>query len=287
MSDASVPGAGNGTAAGHGHRAITHVEVAGHRLETLDLPATRARRPPLLLLHEGLGSVSQWRDFPLRLAAATGCRTVAYSRLGHGRSTPLPAAHDPRFMHREALETLPALRAALGLQRPLLIGHSTGASMALIHAGADRWPVAGVAAMAPLCFVEESNLDSIRRMREIFRDTDLAARMARHHADPARVFWSWNDIWLDPAFAGWSIVEDLAGIRCRILAILGTDDEYSSSRQIEAIVRHAVRSMGVQVQRLEQCGHAPQKDQPERVLELLARFVDACAAPPAPDARPR
>jgi len=262
------PGAGNG--------ASRLVEVGGVQLETLDLPATRERRPPLLLLHEGLGSVSQWRDFPVQLAAATGCRTVAYSRRGHGRSSPLAAPHAPRFMHGEALEVLPALRDALGLQRPLLVGHSTGASMALIHAGAGRWPVAGVIAMAPLCFVEPSNLESIRRMGEVFRTTDLAAKMARHHDDPAAVFWSWNDIWLDPAFAAWSIEDDLAGIRCRVLAILGEQDEYSSTRQIEAIVRHAGASAGIDVRRLENCGHAPQRDRPQQVLELARDFIERC-----------
>jgi pimeloyl-ACP methyl ester carboxylesterase len=255
------------------------VKVCGHRLETLDLPATRAQRPALLLLHEGLGSVSQWRDFPARAAAATGCRVVAYSRHGHGRSSPFPGPHDARFMHREALEVLPALRAALGLDRALLVGHSTGAPMALIHAAAGRWPAAGVMAMAPLCFVEESNLASIRRMREVFRDTDLRQKMARHHDDAQAVFRSWNDIWLAAQFRDWTIVPDLAGVHCPVLVVLGAADEYSSPRQVDAIRRHVPPSTRVQVLEFAGSGHSPHRDQPEEVLQALARFVDECAPP--------
>lgn len=253
------------------------VEACGHRLETLDLPAARAGRPPLVFLHEGLGSVSQWRDFPARAAERTGCRTVVYSRYGHGRSSAFPAPHVPRFMHDEAMQVLPALRSALGLERPLLVGHSTGASMALIHAGAPQADVAAVLAMAPLCFVETSNLDSIRRMRDVFRDTDLQQRMARHHDDPAAVFWSWNDIWLHPGFADWSIEADLAGIRCPVTAILGDQDEYSSPRQVQMIRRCATHAARVQILGFADCGHSPQRDQPERVLDCLAGLVDACA----------
>lgn len=258
----------------------TRIEVCGHRLETLDLPATRAGRPELLFLHEGLGSVSLWRDFPTRLAQASGCRTVVYSRHGHGRSSPFPAAHDVRFMHREALEVVPTLRAALELARPLLIGHSTGASMALIHAGhaqAEGWPLAGVVAMAPLCFVEDSNLESIRNMQDVFRTTDLPEKMARHHDDAAAVFWSWNNIWLDPAFYAWSIEADMAGICCPVLAVLGGKDEYSSMRQIEAIRRAAVHAASLRELALPDCGHAPHRDQPELILRALAQFVDECA----------
>lgn len=267
-----------GADAGAPAPASTRVEAAGHRLEVLDIAARGAAGPALLLLHEGLGSVSQWRDFPAAAARATGLRTVAYSRAGHGRSSRLPAPHDPRFMHVEALEVLPALRAQLGLARVLLVGHSTGASMALIHAGAGRWPVEGVLAMAPLCDVEARNLESIRRMREVFRDTDLAQRMARHHDDAAAVFWSWNDIWLHPDFARWSLVPDLAGIRCPVLAVLGAQDEYSSPQQLDLLRRHATNSAALEFLQLEDCGHAPQRDQPQRVLAALADFAARCAA---------
>ena len=144
---------------------MPYVIANGRRLEVLDLPARRTERPPLVLLHEGLGSISQWRGFPEAVAAATGCRTVVYSRYGHGRSDPLVGRRAVDYMHVEALETLPALRLALGLDEPVLVGHSDGASIALIHAGAAQWPLRGVAVMAPHVFVEAGNLASIAAIR--------------------------------------------------------------------------------------------------------------------------
>jgi pimeloyl-ACP methyl ester carboxylesterase len=256
------------------HHPPRFVEVCGHRLEVIDIPAHQLNRPPLIFLHEGLGSVSMWRDFPLRVASATGCRAVVYSRPGHGRSSPLAAPHSVRFMHDEALQVLPALRQALGLTKPLLIGHSTGASMSLIHAGAGQWEVSGVVAMAPLCFVEEFNLDSIRNAKDLFRETDMKQKLSRHHDDAEATFWSWNNIWLDPAFRHWSIEDYLPGIRCPVLAILGEDDEYCTQRQIDAILKHAVNSPAVEVLKLADCRHSPHRDQPEAVMASLAQFID-------------
>jgi pimeloyl-ACP methyl ester carboxylesterase len=253
---------------------VHFVDVCGQRLEYVDIAAHQVDRPPLLFLHEGLGSVSMWRDFPLRVAAHTGCRTVVYSRAGHGRSSPLAKPHAVGFMHDEALQVIPALREALAIERPVLIGHSTGASMALIHAGAGRWPVEGVVAMAPLCFVEEFNLDSIRKAREVFATTDLGHRLSRHHDDAARVFWSWNDIWLDPDFRTWTIEDYLPGIRCPILAVLGEDDEYSTPAQIELIAARAVHACDVELLRLADCRHSPHKDQPAAVIDAVALFLE-------------
>ncbi|MGC1818026.1 MAG: alpha/beta hydrolase [Casimicrobiaceae bacterium] len=220
------------------HHTLRFADACGHRLEYVDIPARRMHRPPLVLLHEGLGSVAMWRDFPGRVAAATGCRSIVYSRYGFGRSSPRVEPCTPLFMHEEALRILPALRAELGIARPVLIGHSTGASMALIHAGAEGADVAGLVIMAPLVFVEEFNLDSIRAAREVYRTTDMRQKLARYHDDVDGVFWGWNDIWLHPAFRSWSIADDLRGIRCPILAILGDDDEYSTPAQIDAIRRN-------------------------------------------------
>lgn len=259
------------------HHPARFVEVCGRRLEYIDIAAHQMHRPPLLFLHEGLGSVAMWRDFPARIAAASGCRTVVYSRQGHGRSSPFTGAHTPRFVHEEALQVLPALREALGLERPVLIGHSTGASISLIHAGAGRWEVAGVVAMAPLCFVEPFNLESIRAARETFLATDMGKRLARYHDDAQAVFWSWNDIWLDPDFADWSIEQDLAGIRCPVLAILGADDEYSTWLQIDAILKHATNSPNVDYLELADCRHSPHRDQPAAVSAALLQFIDEIA----------
>ena len=237
------------------------LDVAGQSLEVLVIAATDPTRPPILLLHEGLGSVSLWRDFPERVAKATGARTIAYSRLGHGRSAPRTGPFRPDFMHDEGERILPALREALGIERPLLAGHSTGASMALIHAGMPGSDVAGVVAMAPLTFVEDSNLTSIRAMGDVYRTTDLRAKLARHHDDVDGVFWGWNDIWLDPAFRDWNIAGDMARIRCPILGLLGEADEYSTRAQIALIPRSAVHAPWAFLP-LARCGHAPHRDRP-------------------------
>ena len=249
------------------------VDAAGHRLEYVDLPAHQVQRPPLVFLHEGLGSVSTWRDFPAKVAAATGCRTIVYSRYGFGRSSPRGAPYTPRFMHDEALHVLPALRDALRIERPVLIGHSTGASMALIHAGAGRWNVAGLVVMAPLTFVEASNLESIRDAKRLYETTEMREKLARHHDDVDAVFWGWRDIWLHPDFRTWSIADDLTGIRCPILAILGDEDEYSTPAQIEMIERCATGAASFDFLKLADCRHAPHRDQQDVVIEAIVRFV--------------
>jgi pimeloyl-ACP methyl ester carboxylesterase len=256
------------------HHPVRFVEACGQRLEYIDIPAHQLHRPPLIFLHEGLGSLAMWRDFPARVAAATGCRTVVYSRHGHGRSSPPAGPHTVRFMHEEALQVLPALREALAVAQPVLVGHSTGASMSLIHAGAGQWEVAGVVAMAPLCFAEEFNLESIRKAKDVFRSTDMRQKLSRYHDDAEAVFWSWNDIWLDPAFKQWSIEDYLPGIRCPVLAILGEDDEYSTQRQIDAILKRAANSPNLEFLKLADCRHSPHRDQPEAVLASLMQFVD-------------
>ena len=254
---------------------IQFVEVEDAKLEYLDIPARNPGRPELLFLHEGLGCVSLWRDFPVRVASSTGCRAVVYSRRGFGRSSPRKDRYTPRFVHDEALETLPALRAGLGIARPVLIGHSTGASMALLHAASGRWPVAGVVAMAPLTFVEESNLESIRNAGALFATTDLREKLARHHDDADAVFRGWHDIWLDPRFRSWNLARDLAGIRCALLAILGANDEYSTPTQVDLIEKSAARAARFERLELAECGHAPHRDQPRAVLEAVTRFVYA------------
>lgn len=252
-----------------------YAQIGDQRLEYIDLPAHQLRRPPLIFLHEGLGSVSAWRDFPARVAAASGCRCLVYSRRGHGRSCAFGAPHTPRFVHEEALETLPALRSFWGVERPLLIGHSVGASMALLHAGAGRWELAGVAAMAPLLNVEESNRRSIAAVGAAYPGSGMQRRLARHHDDADAVFWSWNDTWLSPAFRDWNIEAELARLRCPVLAILGEDDEYSTPAQIAALQRAAAAAgQEIDALQLADCGHAPHRDQPEAVMTALLRLID-------------
>lgn len=251
------------------------VVANGQRLEVLDLPATRPGRPELLLSHEGLGSVSMWRDFPQRLAGTLGSRVVAYSRRGFGRSEPRTEPYDPRFMHEEALVAMPALREALRIADAVLVGHSTGASISLIHAGAGRWPVAGVVAMAPITFIEESNIGSIEEARRIWNTTDWRSKLARHHDDVDMAWSAWNDTWLDPRFRAWTIEEEVKALRVPILAILGRGDPYSTPAQVEYVRRLATGVPRFESLLLEDCGHAPHRDQPEAVLEAVGRFVEA------------
>jgi pimeloyl-ACP methyl ester carboxylesterase len=250
------------------------VDVAGHRLECLGIDGPD-RRPTLVFLHEGLGSVAAWKDFPARVAHATACPALIYSRAGYGRSSPASLPRSPDYLHVEALTVLPALLDRLGIDDPVLIGHSDGASIALLHAGSGRRPVRALVALAPHVFVEDISIASIAEARRSFEATDLRARLARRHADADAAFRGWNDIWLSPAFRSWNIEASLAGIRCPLLLIQGSDDEYGTRSQLDAIERQ----VGGKVGRIElaDCRHAPQRDQPQATLEAIADFVATLA----------
>jgi pimeloyl-ACP methyl ester carboxylesterase len=231
-------------------------------------------KPTLVFLHEGLGSIRQWRDFPAKLAAATGCRALVYDRYGYGRSDVLAEPRRTvRFMHDEALDALPDLLRETGVENPVLIGHSDGASIALIYAGSGQG-AKGIVAMAPHVFIEPVCLSSIRKATGTFESTDLAARLGRHHRDARKTFYGWADVWLDPQFEGWDIRSELLpNIRCPVLAIQGYDDEYGTMAQLDEI---AARVRGrCELLKLERCGHAPFRDRPEEVLQAAAAFIGA------------
>lgn len=247
------------------------VEVPGGRVEYEELPGDPALAP-LLFLHEGLGSVGLWRGFPQRIATATGRRAVAYSRLGHGWSDLPPAKREPRFMHEEAAAVVPALCAALELERPVLVGHSDGASIALLHAAA--FPVGGLVVMAPHVMVEDVGLEGIEAARRAFTGGDLRARMARHHRDPDVTFWNWNDVWLDDAFRGWDLRPELPGISCPVLGIQGTADPYGTPAHVEAI--RDVVAGPVELLILDG-GHVPHLEHPGTVEHAITRFVGGLA----------
>lgn len=249
---------------------MKHVIVHGLRLEYRDYPASRDGQPTLLLLHEGLGSVAMWRHFPEKLAAATGCRVIVWSRAGYGGSQPYAEARGKRYMHREGEIMLPALLAELEVERPLLVGHSDGGSIALIFAGAFPEVPVGIAVMAPHEFVEEETLAGIRAARTVWRDTDWPQKLARYHHDAPRVFSDWNDTWLSDEFRDWNIEAYLPKIRCPVLAIQGEDDEYATMRQIEVIAEQVA---GAQLLKLADCGHSPQRDQESKILDALAAFA--------------
>ena len=261
---------------------VEFVDVAwrDHRvrieLQRVASPSARADAPLMVFLHEGLGSVAMWRDFPQRLCDAAGVHGLVYSRPGYGRSTPrAPDDHwGVDFMHRQAHEVLPALLHALhidGAQRPLwLLGHSDGGSIALLHAARFAHQVSGVVVMAPHVSVEDKAITSIRQARDNYLRTDLKQRLARYHEDVDSAFWGWNDIWLHPPFKHWNIEAEVAPIRCPLLALQGSDDEYGTLDQVHAIARRVPHAELVE---LPQCGHSPQRDQPERVIGEVQRFI--------------
>jgi pimeloyl-ACP methyl ester carboxylesterase len=225
--------------------------------------------PTIVMLHEGLGSVSMWKDFPQQLARATRSNVVVYSRHGYGRSAPLQAARSVSYMHDEALIVLPQFLDALGIENPILFGHSDGGSIALIYAGGTGRKVSGIVVLAPHVFVEEISVTSIAAAKIAYETTTLRERLARYHDDVDGAFWGWNNIWLHPAFRGWNIEHYLPHIACRVLAIQGEDDEYGSMEQIDRIARAAP---DVELRKLEQCRHSPHKDRPDAVLEAVSAW---------------
>ncbi len=247
------------------------VVVEGVRLETVTLSGDPARAA-IVLLHEGLGSISLWRDFPERLRERTGRTVVAYSRRGYGDSAALDAKREPSFMHDEATRVLPALLRALALERPVLFGHSDGASIALIAGGAFSESVSALILEAPHVFVEDLSVRSIAAAREAYETTDLRAKLARHHADVDGAFYGWNDVWLDPRFRDWNIEAYAARVRVPMLLIQGEDDEYGTWAQLEAIARANPRA---QTLLIAGAGHSPHRDAAQLVLDRVAAFLHA------------
>ncbi len=243
------------------------VDIQGRAIEVLDLPGT-SDGAPLVLLHEGLGSVGLWRDFPAQLQAATGRRLIAFSRYGHGRSAPPARPRTPGFFHEEALEVLPELLLALEAAEPVLVGHSDGASIGLIHAA--HHPVTALVLLAPHVFVEEICVTAIRGTRETFVDGELRERMARHHENPDAAFWGWCDVWLDPAFLDWSLEEETAGLRAPTLLIQGADDPYGTLTQLDRIEG---RARGPVTRLVLSGGHSPHLEHGPQVAQAVASFL--------------
>jgi pimeloyl-ACP methyl ester carboxylesterase len=249
---------------------LSRIKVQGRNLEVLRIPG-EAHLPELVFLHEGLGSASHWKDCPALVAASTGCPVTIYSRYGSGDSDVLAEPRPVRYMHDEALASLPELLAALHIENPILIGHSDGASIAIVYAGAhDR--LQGAVLLAPHTFVEELSVRSIAEAKVSFESTDLPERLGRYHRDPARTFWGWNNIWLHPDFRSWNIEEYLPHITCPMLVIQGLEDQYGTMAQVEAIRKQS--GGPVEVLKLENCRHSPQRDQPEATLEAITKFVE-------------
>lgn len=247
------------------------VVVAGRRLETvIHTPPSTAAEPDIVLLHEGLGSVALWKSFPLRLAERSGRRIVAYSRYGYGRSDVLGERRDPAYMHHEGEAALPDFIAALGLRRPILFGHSDGASIALVCAAARPELVSALVLEAPHVFVEDVTIASIAAAGRAYRETDLPRKLSRYHTDVDATFWGWNDIWLDPAFRAWNIESCLAQIRCPVLVVQGDDDEYGTHAQGAAIARAIANT---EIVRFAACAHSPHRDRERETLDATVNFL--------------
>ena len=260
------------TEAGPQPAPVRFAELDGRRIEYRMILGAADARPPLVFLHEGLGSAGLWRDFPDKVSRRLGARALVYSRFGYGQSDGLPGKRAPSFMHEEALDVLPRLLDQLGIEAPLLVGHSDGASIALIHAGASGRPVRGIAAMAPHVFVEPVCVESIARIRETyFAKPDLRNRLANYHARVDDAFLGWADAWLRPAFRDWSIEDLLGGITQPVLAIQGRDDEYGTLEQLDRIERGVKGPATRRV--LDRCGHAPHRDQEAAVIDAIVEFA--------------
>jgi pimeloyl-ACP methyl ester carboxylesterase len=238
--------------------------------------AAASAQPLIVFLHEGLGSLAMWKDFPERLCAAANCRGLVYSRPGYGASTPRAAGEKwgVDFMHRQAYEVLPALLDALGVDTrndpPWLFGHSDGGSIALLYAARFANAVAGLVVLSPHIMVEDLTLESIEQARRVYLQTDLQQKLGRYHADPESAFWGWNDIWLLPAFREWTIEDEITSIECPLLAVQGIDDEYGTLEQVDGIARRLPQA---RVVKISDCGHSPHRDQPEKLVRLVSRFI--------------
>ncbi|MFP8780736.1 alpha/beta fold hydrolase [Hydrogenophaga sp. RWCD_12] len=265
------------------------VDIHGVRLEVAHIPGS-PELAPLLFLHEGLGSVSMWaqrgRDWPREICAATGRAGWLYSRRGYGRSDPVAdvrgpsrveghwhvGRHEPDYMHREALDVLPELLRRLDIQRPVLIGHSDGATIALLHA--SRLTVSACVVMAPHLFVEDVSIRSIEQARQTYLsdpgERGMRQRLARYHLDVDNAFWQWNDVWLSAPFRAFDIRDDCRSIRSPLLAIQGMDDEYGSMDQLAAILQTV---HGASLLELPDCGHSPHRDQPDALTRALTGFL--------------
>lgn len=245
------------------------IELVGGPVEVADFGESTAL--PLVWLHEGLGSIELWRDVPAVVSERLGgARSIVYSRHGHGRSGPAVLPRRSDYMHHEADVVLPELLALLDVERPVLVGHSDGASIALLAAGAGV-PVESVVCLAPHVFVEDESISGITAARDAFESTDLPIRMARYHDDPAATFRGWNDVWLSDEFRTWNIEDRLHRISAPVLLVQGARDQYGTFAQLDAIES----ALGGPVERLElaEAGHAPHLDARDAVLDAIVRFL--------------
>jgi len=251
---------------------VSTVEILGRRLEYRWIGPRPGEAPLIVFLHEGLGSVGMWRDFPDRLAAATGCGALVYGRTGHGGSGKVSGPRPVRYMHDEALDVLPAVFRHFELETAVLFGHSDGASIALIHAGAHAGSVRALVVEAPHVFVETVSIEGIERITADYATTNLKERLARHHGtNTDSMFRAWSEVWLRPEFREWNIEKYLPAIDCPVLVVQGEDDQYGTLEQVEAVVNQVSGTAESLI--VPGCGHAPHAERPDEVLGAAAGFI--------------
>lgn len=248
------------------------IQVGGQSLEA-KWYGKASGAPTIVMLHEGLGSVSTWRDFPDRLADATGARIFAYSRAGYGGSPPVPLPRPVDYLHREAIDVLPGVLDAIGFERGVLLGHSDGASIAAIYAGSFQdHRVRGLVLIEPHFFLEEINVEAIRKTASEFRSTSLREKLSRHHRDVDNAFEGWMGAWLNPDFSALNLRSELAHIRVPMLVVKGENDPYSTLEQLRIAQEETYCPVEGVV--IPNAGHSPQRDQPELTLDAITSFLD-------------
>ncbi|WP_411282508.1 alpha/beta fold hydrolase [Gemmatimonas sp.] len=250
---------------------VGFLTAVGRQLEYRWIAPTAPDRPTLVFLHEGLGSIAQWKAFPDTVAAATGCGTFIYSRYGFGQSDPLTEPRDVDYHSHEALVALPAVLAARGIVDPIFIGHSDGATIALLYASDPRWTTRAVIIEAPHVFVEDTGLMGIVRARDAYREGDLRRKLGKYHRDVDTMFNGWAETWLRPAFRAWNIEARLPGVRCPVLLIQGLDDPYGTMAQVDAISRQVTGP--VELMLIPECAHAPHVECEREVREAMVGFI--------------
>jgi pimeloyl-ACP methyl ester carboxylesterase len=248
------------------------LELGEMRIEYRMIGPRPGVAPTIVMLHEGLGCVGLWGDFPAKLQAVTGAGVFIYSRAGYGRSSKAALPRPVTFMHDEARHVLPRLLDSIGFRRGMLLGHSDGASIAAIYAGSvEDHRVRGLILIAPHFFTEDIGIAEIARAKAMYETTDLRARLARWHANVDNAFRGWNDVWLDPAFRQWDITELLPYIRVPMLVVQGADDQYGTIRQVEAADREC--TCPVEIALLPGVKHSPHREAPDALLQLTADFA--------------
>jgi pimeloyl-ACP methyl ester carboxylesterase len=251
-----------------------HLAIDGASLQYRMIGPRPDAAPTIVMLHEGLGSVSTWGAFPDMLSETTGCGVFVYSRAGYGKSSTITLPRPLDYMQREAADVLPKLLDAIEFRRGILLGHSDGASIAAQYAGTHQdHRVCGLVLMAPHFFVEPEGLAEIRNARTAYETTDLRARLARHHTDVDAAFLGWNDAWLDPRFErAFDISDALAYIRVPILLIQGGADRYGTLAQVRCAEEECYCPVDTLV--MPGVGHAPHRERPEDTLAALTSFAD-------------